>query len=176
MKGLIQVYTGDGKGKTTACAGAAIRAAGQGMKVYFMQFQKGFDSGELNILRKIDNIVVNRICSFKKFYYNMDEQEKYLYAKEHMQALESAIGMIANEPLRYDMLVLDEVLGAVSIGVIEESLLINFLKTKPDHMEILLSGRDASVNIVNAADYVSDIKCVKHPYNNSISARRGIEY
>jgi cob(I)alamin adenosyltransferase len=93
-----------------------------------------------------------------------------------MQALESAIGMIANEPLRYDMLVLDEVLGAVSIGVIEESLLINFLKTKPDHMEILLSGRDASVNIVNAADYVSDIKCVKHPYNNSISARRGIEY
>jgi cob(I)alamin adenosyltransferase len=84
--------------------------------------------------------------------------------------------MIANEPLRYDMLVLDEVLGAVSIGVIEERLLINFLKTKPDHMEILLSGRDASVNIVNAADYVSDIKCVKHPYNNSISARRGIEY
>lgn len=106
----------------------------------------------------------------------MDEQEKTLYAKEHMQALESAIGMIVNEPLRYDMLVLDEVLGAVSIGVIEESLLINFLKTKPDHMEILLSGRDASVNIVNAADYVSDIKCVKHPYNNSISARRGIEY
>ena len=96
------------------------------------RFQKGFDSGELNILRKIDNIVVNRICSFKKFYYYMDEQEKSLYAKEHMQALESAIGMIANEPLRYDMLVLDEVLGAVSIGVIEERLLIKFIKTNPD--------------------------------------------
>ncbi|HOD92977.1 MAG TPA: cob(I)yrinic acid a,c-diamide adenosyltransferase [Clostridia bacterium] len=176
MKGLIQVYTGDGKGKTTACVGAAIRAAGQGMKVYFVQFQKGYESGELNVLRKIGNINVNRICSFRKFYYNMDDEEKSLYSKEHKQAFNSVKEMVMKEPLDYDMLILDEIIGAVSLGVIEEDTLIDFLKSKPLHMEILLSGRNASNKIIEIADYVSEIKCIKHPFEHSIAARKGIEY
>ncbi|HRR37116.1 MAG TPA: cob(I)yrinic acid a,c-diamide adenosyltransferase, partial [Clostridia bacterium] len=80
------------------------------------------------------------------------------------------------QPLKYDMLVLDEILGAVKLGIIAEDSLSDFLKTKPAHLEVLLSGRDASENIINLADYVSDIKCVKHPYNSNIASRKGIEY
>ncbi|HPY97637.1 MAG TPA: cob(I)yrinic acid a,c-diamide adenosyltransferase [Clostridia bacterium] len=176
MKGLIHVYTGEGKGKTTACTGAAIRAAGSGMTVYFVQFQKGADSGELNILRKTENIEVNRICTFTKFYFYMNEQEKALYTKEHREAFNSIKDTVKKDPFKYDMLVLDEILGAVKLGIIAEDSLSDFLKTKPAHLEVLLSGRDASENIINIADYVSDIKCVKHPYNNNIAARKGIEY
>ena len=80
------------------------------------------------------------------------------------------------EPLDYDMLILDEIIGAVSLGVIEEDTLIDFLKSKPLHMEILLSGRNASNKIIEIADYVSEIKCIKHPFEHSIVARKGIEY
>ncbi len=176
MKGLIQVYTGDGKGKTTACVGAAIRAAGQSMNVYFVQFQKGYDSGELRILRKTENINVNRICTFSKFYFYMDDNEKALYSKEHKLAFAAVTEIIMNDPFKFDMLVLDEIIGAVSIGIIDEDLLIRFLKSKPDHLEILLSGRNASDKIINAADYVSRIECIKHPFEHDIEARKGIEY
>ncbi|HPJ75760.1 MAG TPA: cob(I)yrinic acid a,c-diamide adenosyltransferase [Clostridia bacterium] len=176
MKGLIQIYTGDGKGKTTACVGAAIRACGHGMTVYFVQFQKGSDSGELKVLRKIDNINVNRICSFKKFYYYMNEEDKSLYAKEHKQAFRSVVETISKNPDKYDMLIMDELLGAVSIGVIDEDEVVEFLTNKPEHLEILLSGRNASDKIIQVSDYVSDIKCLKHPFEKNIAARQGIEY
>lgn len=176
MNGLIQVYTGGGKGKTTACVGAALRAAGQGMRVYFVQFQKGFDSGELNILRTIDNIDVYRICSQEKFYYYMNDKEKELYLKAHKHAFESVVDTITQDPLKYDMLVMDEILGSISIGVIEEDEVLRFFENKPEHLEVLLSGRDATEKIIQKADYVSDITCVKHPYEKNITARKGIEY
>lgn len=176
MKRLIHIYTGQGKGKTTACVGAAIRAAGQDMKVYFVQFQKGSDSGELKILREIDNIDVYRVCDSKKFYYYMNDEEKQIYVNTHKKAFLSVIEDIIQHPFKYDMLVLDEILGAISIGAIEEYVLLNFLKTKPEQLEILLSGRNASDQLIQVADYVSDITCVKHPYEKDIAGRKGIEY
>lgn len=176
MKRLIHIYTGQGKGKTTACVGAAIRAVGQGMKVYFVQFQKGSDSGELKILRSIDNIDVYRICDSKKFYYYMNDEEKQIYVNTHKQAFLKVVDTIFQNPLKYDMLVLDEILGAVSIGAVEELDLLDFLKTKPEQLEVLLSGRNASDKLIQVADYVSNITCVKHPYEKDIAARKGIEY
>jgi cob(I)alamin adenosyltransferase len=176
MKGLIHVYTGTGKGKTTASAGMALRAAGQGMKVLFVQFQKALDSGEIKMLRSISNVEVWRVCTFKKFFYYLDDDEKKSYIDEHAKAWEKLTATIKSEPDRYDVLILDEALGAVSIGALDEHKILDFLKNKPEYLEVVLNGRNASDAVMDAADYVSDIRSIKHPFDKGIPARKGIEY
>ncbi|MFA7673063.1 MAG: cob(I)yrinic acid a,c-diamide adenosyltransferase [Clostridia bacterium] len=176
MKGLIHVYTGDGKGKTTASAGIALRAAGQGMKVFFVQFQKAEDSGEIKMLRNMNNVEVWCICTFKKFFYYLNDSEKKSYIEEHAKAWEKLTETIKAEPSKYDVLILDEALGAVSIGALDEHEILDFLKNKPEHLEVILNGRNASHDMMEAADYVSDIRSIKHPFDQGLSARKGIEY
>ncbi len=162
----IHIYTGDGKGKTTCAAGLAARCAGYGKKVLFYQFLKCEPSGECVTLAE----AVEFHCVKEKFGFvcNMTDSEKE-ELKEKTRAL-----FFAACDSECDMLVLDEILGAVACGFIEEQELLQFLKNA--HCEVVLTGRDASEVLIEAADYVTEMQQVKHIYDRGISARRGIEF
>lgn len=171
MKGLVHIYCGDGKGKTTASVGLAVRAAGDGLKVLFLQFMKGGASGELVTFEQLENITVLRSKSPIKFAWNMSEQEKEDVCKQQKEFLEEAIS-IADE---YDMLILDEALGACFGEFLDEEVLCAFLDKKPDALEVVMTGRNPSKELLLRADYISEIKKIKHPYDKGINARKGIE-
>ncbi|HIU64809.1 MAG TPA: cob(I)yrinic acid a,c-diamide adenosyltransferase [Candidatus Avacidaminococcus intestinavium] len=172
-QGLIHIYCGDGKGKTTACLGLAIRCAGRNNKVLFAQFLKGRPSGELSSLALLPNIEVLRGKEILKFTFQMNDVEKQQVAEEHQKLFAQIIAKCQTEKI--DLLVLDEVVGACDKGLFDEKLLIDFLRNKDKGLEVALSGRNPSQNLIDLADYVSEIKKIKHPYEKGISARDGIE-
>ena len=161
MFGLIHIYCGDGKGKTTAAVGLAVRCAGRGNKVLLVQFLKSRDSGELYSLAKLPDIEVMRGKESKKFTFQMNEEEKHALAK------------IKNGG--YSLLILDEVIGALNAKVFETPKLIEFLRHKPENLEVVLTGRNPAPELVEIADYVSEMRKVKHPMDKGIMAREGIE-
>lgn len=169
--GLIHVYYGDGKGKTTAATGLAIRAAGSGNKVLINRFLKNSHSGELNILNQINNISVTGSEKAFGFSFNMTDDEKKEAAIYYTNQLHSVFKAAGD----YDLLILDEINVAVDLGYVEESVLINYIKEKPEHLEVVLTGRNPSANILAMADYASEIKSIKHPYEKGVPARTGIE-
>lgn len=171
MKGLIHIYCGDGKGKTTAAAGLAIRAAGNGLQVLFVQFMKNGPSGELKSFERFDNIAVLRGEGSAKFAWDMNDSEKAEAQRMQEAILENAAGQAG----RYDMLVLDEVIGTCGAGFLEIQKLYDFLDHKPEKLEVVLTGRNPDGELIRRADYVSEIKKVKHPYDRGIHARKGIE-
>ena len=168
MKGLIHIYCGDGKGKTTAATGLAVRAAGCGMKVLLVQFLKGQETGELRALAHIPGITVLRGKASEKFTFQMDERELQ-QTYDLLTAVEQARAGAC------DLLVLDEVMGALSCQLIDEDLLRSLVEQKPERLELVMTGRNPPDWLIEAADYVSEIKKVKHPYDRGVSARRGIE-
>jgi cob(I)alamin adenosyltransferase len=171
--GLIHLYCGDGKGKTTASVGLAVRAKGSGLRVLFVQFLKSRQSGELGPLRDLGIEVVSGQPS-GKFVFQMDEEEKAANRIFHRQRLADAV---ERSRAGIDLLVLDEILGAISTGMIDEEELISFLRTKPPHLELVLTGRDPSEKLIECADYISEVVMIKHPYEHSkMPARPGIEY
>lgn len=169
-KGLIQIYTGNGKGKTTAALGLAMRAKGAGLKVLLAQFLKGRDTGELESLRKLGIPVIR--SDVRKFipYMNPDELEKC--KTEQGRCFED----VRREAGSYDLVVLDEIFGAISTGMVDKSEAAQFVRSKPEQTEIVLTGRNAPAEFIELADYVSEIQSVKHPYDKGIGARRGIEF
>lgn len=169
--GLVHIYTGDGKGKTTASVGLAVRAAGAGKRVLFLQFLKGRPTGELVSLKKIGVSVV-RSEAVTKFVPYMNEQE----LKECRQSQEAVFNEIKSRINSVDVVILDEVIGAISSGMISLGETIELIKSRPAGTEIVLTGRDAPQKLIEIADYVSEIKSVKHPYDKGITAREGIEY
>ena len=173
MKGLIHIYTGTGKGKTTAATGLSIRYAGSGGKVLFTQFLKNDDSSEINILKQIENITFLPSGSYFGFTRSMtpEIEEK---ARIHYNSLfEKSVNMLVNN--NYGMLILDEIIAADNAGLIEHDSLIDFLKNKPYSLEVVLTGRSPSQDLQDMADYISDIVKVKHPFDKGITARTGIE-
>ncbi len=172
-RGLIHIYCGDGKGKTTAALGLALRCAGRGNKVLFVQFLKSRPTGELASLKYVPNIEIMRGKEIMKFTFQMTEDEKKQVLCEHEQLFNRVIEKCSNGKI--DLLILDEVIGACNTGVFNMSRLIDFMKNKPYSMEIVLTGRDPKQELVDLADYVSEIKKVKHPYDKGIPARSGIE-
>jgi cob(I)alamin adenosyltransferase len=173
-KGLVHIYTGDGKGKTTTAVGLAVRAFGSGMKVIFAQFLKGRESGEIKILEGLGpGFRVCRSGFAGKFTWQMDESELSETRKEQNSFLDAVIAESSSG--RWDMLVLDEILVAVDQGIIDESRVEELIKEKPEDLELVLTGRSAPESLVRIADYVSEIKAVKHPYEKRIEARKGIE-
>lgn len=168
--GLLHIYCGDGKGKTTASLGLSLRAAGAGMKVCFVQFMKGGDTAELNTLRLIPNISVKRCDKAYGFVKNMSDCEKAEIAACHNELLEYAFGG------GFDLIILDEFNSAYGYGLMDRSRAETLILGGKDSCEIALTGRNPADIFVQAADYVSEILCVKHPYKNGIAARRGIEY
>lgn len=170
---MIHIYCGNGKGKTTACLGLTIRCAGHGNKVLFVQFLKSRPTGELNSLELLPNIEVLRGKETKKFTFQMTAEEKQEVLREHEQLFAKIQTKLAEENVQ--LLVLDEIIGACNTGVFDENQLLDFLKTKPQRLEVVLSGRDPSPELLELADYVSEICKRKHPFDKGIPARSGIE-
>lgn len=173
MFGLIHIYCGDGKGKTTAAVGLAVRCAGRGNKVLLVQFLKSRDSGELYSLAKLPDIEVMRGKESKKFTFQMNEEEKHALLIEHNKMFEQVLAKIKNGG--YSLLILDEVIGALNAKVFEMPKLIEFLRHKPENLEVVLTGRNPAPELVEIADYVSEMRKIKHPMDKGIMAREGIE-
>ncbi|MGN1135349.1 MAG: cob(I)yrinic acid a,c-diamide adenosyltransferase [Oscillospiraceae bacterium] len=168
--GCLHIYCGDGKGKTTASLGLALRASGAGMSVCFVQFMKGGETSELNTLRLIPEITVLRCDRQYPFFKNMTESDKTAIMECHEHLLEEAF--VGN----YDMIILDEFNSAYGYGLMDCKKAQELIFDGKKNAEIILTGRDPDDIFVNKADYISDIKCVRHPYEKGIAARKGIEY
>lgn len=173
MKGLIHIYCGDGKGKTTASMGLAVRGIGSGMNVVVTQFMKGDSSSEIKVLEKLDNLSLIYCKKRFGFVWNMTPEQKIEAAKAYLEQFEAAV-KLATET-QADMLVMDEFMSCYNYGFIDNERAIEFLKNKPDKLEIILTGRDPKPELIEIADYVSEIKKIKHPFDSGVNARRGIE-
>jgi cob(I)alamin adenosyltransferase len=175
MKGLVHIYTGNGKGKTTAAVGLGVRACGSGLRVLMVQFLKGTPSGEIKSIQKLEpGFRVYRGKDTKKFTWQMNEEEKAQAFSEQQKILEYAYDAVQRGEV--DLLIFDEALGAMSSGFLNKEAIIDFIKNKPEHLEIVLTGRGAPEELIELADYVSEIKNVKHPAEKGIKARKGIEF
>ena len=172
-KGCIHIYCGDGKGKTTASLGLALRASGNGLKVLIVQFLKGQPTGELTTLALIPNISVIRIPQSEKFTFQMTNEELSQLKETQTKALLSAFSQVT--AYDSDMLILDECLGALSTNTLDYEILKQQVLNKPEHLELVLTGRNPDEWLLSIADYVSEIQAVKHPYEKGVSARKGIE-
>ncbi|MTI69579.1 MAG: cob(I)yrinic acid a,c-diamide adenosyltransferase [Firmicutes bacterium] len=174
FQGLIQVYTGDGKGKTTAALGQGLRAAGRGFKVTMVQFLKGRDTGEIESVKAIENFNIHRFEESKKFIWNMNEEE----INELKGKIEKAYNFIYKEveSNNCDILILDEILGVLNNDLISLDKILDLLKIKPDDVEIILTGRNIPNKLKEKANLVTEMKMIKHPFQEGIHARYGIEY
>lgn len=170
--GLIHIYCGDGKGKTTASVGLAVRAAGAGKKVVFSQFFKDGTSSEIANLKKLDGITTVHCPVHHGFYFRMNDEQKKKAKADYTALLELAL----EEAKGADLLILDEVLSAFCYSVIPQSRLLAFLQNKPSALEVVLTGRDPDQRLLELADYVTEMKKIKHPFEAGVPARKGIEF
>lgn len=175
---MVQIYCGDGKGKTTAAVGLAVRAAGHGIPVVFAQFLKNNDSGEMNVLCKPElNIHLLQDMPCEGFYYQMDETQKQ-QTRDACQRLFQKAGQMCTELGKTGkvMLVLDEILHACNLNLIDEEQLLFFLASIKESMEVILTGQNPTESLLAMAEYVSEVRKIKHPYDGGVPARCGIEW
>lgn len=172
--GLIHIYCGNGKGKTTAAVGLAVRAAGAGMRVRFVQLMKGNETSELSSLKLIPSITVDRCDKNYGFTFNMSEEDRNSISACHNRIL-SRCEVLA-EKGELDMLIIDEFNAAYEYGLLDKELADRLILNKPKPLELVLTGRNPDEKFVAAADYVSEINALKHPYKSGVSARKGIEF
>ena len=172
MAGLIHIYCGDGKGKTTAALGLALRAAGSGKRVLLLQFFKDGKSSEFASLVHVPGIEVVPQTRTFGFSWTLSGEEKAEARAYYSGLLEDAFQRGAG----YDLLVLDEAMSACTTGMIGEDRLLALLAGKPEGLEVVLIGRNPSQALTDAADYVTEMKKIKHPYARGVAARKGIEY
>ena len=170
-RGCVHIYCGDGKGKTTCSMGLSIRAAGNGKKVLLHQFLKDNSSSERYVIDKIPNITVVPGKKMDKFTFQMNEEEKALLHEQNDAMFERLV----KEAAAYDMLVLDESVYAMSMGLLTEEKVIDFLKNRPEKLEVVLTGRNPSEALKEQADYISEICKIKHPFDEGLGSRQGIE-
>ena len=170
---MIQTYFGNGKGKTTAAVGSAVRCAGCGNKVLFVQFLKNNDSAEFKVLEVIKGIDV--LCSDERYelYDNRNKDRTSALAKAYNKLLFEAAKSKADS---YQMIILDEILDAVEFGYIDENELVKLLSGLKSHSEIILTGHNLTQRIADVSDYISEIKEISHPYTKGVSPREGIEF
>lgn len=171
--GLIHIYCGDGKGKTTAGMGLCVRAAGCDCKVLLYQFMKNNRTNERKILEKVENITIIDGLEEEKFSFQMTEEEKAQRRIFYAQQLKAVTDKAAAE--EYDVLFLDEVIYAIGAGLLDEQPLLDFLDHKPEHLEVILTGQGPDEELTCRADYVSEICMRKHPFQKGMPARDGIE-
>ena len=170
-KGLIHVYTGSGKGKTTAALGLGIRAAGNGFKVHMIQFMKGRRYCELNSLDSLENFTFSQ--HGRDEFVNKENPEQ-IDIKLAQEGFQKAQELITSE--EYDMIILDEINVAVDYGLIALDDLVSLIDSKPDHLELVLTGRYADKEVSRRADYVTEMLEIKHPYQQGIQARKGCDF
>lgn len=171
--GCLHIYTGDGKGKTTCAFGLALRCAGCGYRVEIFQFLKSGTSGEVGCLKNLANVHYNGFSEKHDFYYKLCEQEKNAVRCECAAAFDLAKKLVIEQ--KCDMIILDEIMAAVSLGLISLKEVIE-LAENHENVEVVMTGRDVPQELICLADYVSEIKMIKHPYEKGILARRGIEF
>lgn len=171
MRGYVQVYTGKGKGKTTAALGLALRAAGQGLRVYIAQFCKKRICGEHIALKKLKNFITIEQFGAEKFIKGKPSLKDIRNAQKGF--LESLTAIFSG---KYDIVILDEINDAVSLGLIDAESVADAIDSKPDEVELIITGRDAHKKIIQRADLVTDMREIRHYYKNGVNARKGIEY
>jgi len=171
-KGLIIIYTGDGKGKTTAALGQAFRAIGHGMKICIIQFVKEKrQTGEMITAGKFKKLLEVHIKG-RGFIYDTKNMEQHLKAGK--EAWEFAKKKISSN--KYDIIILDELTYLIKYDIVKESEILSAIKDKPEKLHIIITGRDASKDLIKSADLVSEIKNVKHPFQKGVKAQKGIEF
>jgi len=171
-KGLVQIFTGDGKGKTSAALGVALRALGHGLRVCIITFMKGdYPYGEWEVLSKLPNVKIARF-GFRTFAD--PENVKPEEIEQAKQALATAREAMLSG--NYDLVVLDEVNIAVAWKLIELDEVVRLIRDKPSNVELILTGRHADTKLVELADLVTECLKIKHPYDKGIMARPGIDY
>lgn len=171
---MIQLYTGEGKGKTTAAAGQALRAAGSGNRVIFAQFMKGNDTGELHSFEKIAGIRVLRSSKNFGFYSKMSAEDKEELTKIHNEILDELLK--AAEEKSCEMIILDEVTYPVNWGLLDIDRLKKLFDFSDFSHELVMTGREPAGFLKDSADYITEMKCVRHPFEKGITARKGIEF
>ena len=170
--GRIHIYYGDGKGKTTAAVGLAVRAAGSGLKVLFFQFLKDNSSNERKILEALPGVTCLPGREPVKFVSKMNGDERIEFRHYNNKALDEIIKFCGP----FDMLILDEALCALNLEVLSEEKLISFIQHKPRGLEIVMTGPRLPDNLLEMADYVTEVRKVKHQFDLGRTAREGIEY
>ncbi|MBM9512259.1 cob(I)yrinic acid a,c-diamide adenosyltransferase [Desulfobulbus marinus] len=171
-KGLLLVFTGNGKGKTTSALGLSIRAAGNNMPICFIQFIKGsWKYGELDALKRFDDLIDFHVMG-RGFTWKSDDLEKdKALARCGWEKAKEAISSG-----KYKMVVLDEFTYLLKYGMLEKEEVLQVLKNKPEDVHLVITGRDALPEIIDAADLVTEMQAVKHPYKSGIKAQKGIEF
>ena len=173
-RGLVHIYTGDGKGKTTSAVGLATRALGRGLKVCYVSFHKRpekYGYSEMEILRKAGALILNRAKGHPKLDKSIDVVQN---SKEVKEAIEEISELIVDQ--KFDLLILDEIVISVRDKYISEDRILKFIEDKPVSMELVITGRGATIDLIEVADYVSNITKIKHPFDKGILSREGIEY
>ena len=174
QKGLVHLYFGDGKGKTTASVGLGLRACGRGKKVLLIQFLKDYNSGEIIALENFDeHFTILKGEPVKKFIRGMSEKEKDKTMNNQHQMFQTAVMTITAE--NYDMFIMDELVDAVNMGIVSMDEVTQFIKTKPEGLEVVITGHHPKDDFFELCDYITEIKKIKHPYDKGICARIGIE-
>lgn len=169
-KGFVQVYTGDGKGKTTAAIGLSVRAAGAGLKVFIAQFIKAGDYSEIKALKKFSDHITVRQFGQGRFIRGKPANEDITAAKQGLDAVKSAV--LSGE---YDVVVIEEGNVAVTCGLLSVRDILDIITMKPKNIELVITGRGADPSIIEKADLVTEMKEIKHYYQKGVQARIGIE-
>jgi cob(I)alamin adenosyltransferase len=170
MRGYIQVYTGNGKGKTTAALGLALRAMGAGLKVYLAQFIKAGDYSEINTLKRLSDDITVEQFGLGRFAKGKPADEDIAAARQGLKRISEIISSG-----QYSVVILDEANVAVSTGLLVVEDLLDIIDLKPGDMELIITGRNAPEQIIDRADLVSEINAVKHYFQKGVKARIGIE-
>ena len=170
QKGYVQVYTGDGKGKTTAAFGLALRAVGAGLKVYIGQFIKGMHYAELDAFQRFEELVTIKQFGSGCFIHGDPTQEDINLAQDGLRELKDIV--IAGN---HDMVILDEANVAVFFGLFTAQDLLDLIDAKPEHVELVFTGRRAPQELIDRADLITEMRDIKHYYTQGVLARCGIE-
>lgn len=170
QRGFVQIYTGNGKGKTTAALGLALRCAGAGGNVFFCQFLKKGDSSEWMALKHLQTSITHRAFGTGKFIRDEPSAEDQQLARAGMDEARQAL--CSGD---YDLIVLDELLGALAKGLVDMEEIFDLLKRRPAQSELVITGRNAPAKLIEKADLVTEMREVKHYYQQGIAARKGIE-
>jgi len=173
--GIVIVYTGNGKGKTTASLGVALRAVGHGLKVCMVQFIKGeWHYGELNSLKKLEPDF-ELIVAGKGFIGIIDDDHAF---EEHVRAAKTALDIVEQKISLdiFDIIILDEINYAVHLGLLNLDDVMKIVRNRPKHLSLILTGNYACEEIILLADLVTEMKEIKHPYKKGIKAKRGIDF
>lgn len=176
---MLEIYIGDGKGKTTAAAGAAIRAAGTGNRVLYARFMKSRDSGETEILKKIPGVSLYTLRRRYPFFKDMTDLQKKEITEEHNYIFDNVYRMYRNLMLENQscMVVFDEFFHAQKFGLTGTDDIFERIKEMSDYGEVILTGREITEDAYfDQADYITEMKKIKHPYDKGVMARKGIEY